>query len=135
MTLKQLQEAIDNNFEGLDGARIRKLCKNAPKFGQNNEFAEKTVGAKYSCDFGGGERNFYILELGSNKVAGSLLKDDEVALILEGNYDTETQYWCDQEGANPSDNVCNADGLTPKLNEIREAWKSKLKARISRYLL
>ena len=89
---------------------------------------EKTIGAKYECDFGDGARNFYILELGSNKVAGSLLKDGEVALILEGNYDTETQYWCDQEGANPYDNVCNADGLTPKLNEIREAWKSKLKA-------
>ena len=89
---------------------------------------EKSIGAKYECDFGDGKRKFYILELGRNKVEGSLLKDDEVALILEGNYDTTTQAWCDHEGANPSDNVCNADGLTPKLNEIREAWKSKLKA-------
>ena len=91
------------------------------------EGTEKDIGAKYECDFGDGKRKFYILDLGTNPV-NSNLEDDEVALILEGNYDTETQYWCDQEGANPSDNVCNADGLTPKLNEIREAWKSKLKA-------
>ena len=78
-----------------------------------------TIGAKYSCDFGDGKRNFYILELGSNKVQGSTLKDDEVALILEGNYDTTTQPWC----ASGRNNSCNADGLTSKLDEIAEAWK------------
>ena len=52
---------------------------------------EKTVGAKYSCDLGAGERNFYILELGTNPVSNSTLESDEVALILEGNYDTTTQ--------------------------------------------
>ena len=40
-------------------------------------------------------------------------------LILEGNYDTTTQPWC----ASGSDNSCNADGLTPKLDKIAEAWK------------
>ena len=78
-----------------------------------------TIGAKYECDFGNGKRNFYILELGSNPVEGSLLKDDEVALILEGNYDETTQAWC----ASGSDNSCNADGLTSKLDYIAEAWK------------
>ncbi len=77
------------------------------------------IGSKYSCDFGGGARNFYILELGSNKVEGSTLKDDEVALILEGNYDTTTQAWC----ASGRDNSCAADGLTSKLDDIAEAWK------------
>ena len=77
------------------------------------------VGAKYECDFGDGKRNFYILELGSNPVEGSLLKDDEVALILEGNYDTTTQAWC----ASGNDNSCNADGLTSKLDDIAEVWK------------
>ena len=77
-----------------------------------------TIGAKYECDFGDGKRNFYILELGSNPVEGSLLKDDEVALILEGNYDTTTQAWC----ASGNDNSCNADGLTSKLDDIAEAW-------------
>ena len=83
------------------------------------EETEKVIGAKYECDFGAGKRNFYILELGSNKVEGSTLKDDEVALILEGNYDTTTQAWC----ASGDDNSCAADGLTSKLDEIAEAWK------------
>lgn len=80
---------------------------------------EYTIGAKYECDFGDGKRNFYILELGSNKVEGSLLKDDEVALILEGNYDTTTQAWC----TSGNNNSCNADGLTSKLNDIATDWK------------
>ena len=81
-----------------------------------------TIGAKYSCDFGAGAKNFYILELGTNPVSNTTLESDEVALILEGNYDTTTQYWCDQSGANPSNNVCAADGLTAKLDEIATAW-------------
>ena len=83
---------------------------------------EKAIGAKYECDFGDGARNFYILELGRNPVSNTTLESDEVALILEGNYDTTTQYWCDQSGANPSNNVCAADGLTAKLDEIATAW-------------
>ena len=82
---------------------------------------EKTIGAKYECDFGGGERNFYILELGRNPVTGTTLASDEVALILEGNYDTTTQAWC----ASGSDTSCNADGLTSKLDDIAKDW-SKL---------
>ena len=81
-----------------------------------------TIGAKYSCDFGAGAKNFYILELGTNPVSNTTLESDEVALILEGNYDTTTQYWCDQSGANSRNNVCAADGLTSKLDEIAGAW-------------
>ena len=79
---------------------------------------EKAIGAKYECDFGDGKRNFYILELGRNKVEGSTLKDDEVALILEGNYDTTTQAWC----ASGRANSCAADGLTSKLNDWMIEW-------------
>ena len=79
---------------------------------------EKTIGAKYECDFGGGIRKFYILDIGINPVNQNL-KKDEVALILEGNYDETTQAWC----ASGSDNSCNADGLTSKLDDIAEAWK------------
>ena len=39
-----------------------------------SEYTANTIGAKYSCGFG--------------VVASSILKSDEVALILEGNYDT-----------------------------------------------
>ena len=77
-----------------------------------------TIGAKYECDFGDGARNFYILELGRNPVSNTTLESDEVALILEGNYDETTQAWC----ASGSDNSCNADGLTSKLDEIATAW-------------
>ena len=47
LTLKQLQEAIDNNFEGLEGARIRKLCKNAPKFGNDDDYVDEIVANVY----------------------------------------------------------------------------------------
>ena len=80
---------------------------------------EMTIGAKYSCDFGGGARDFYILEKGTNRVTGSTLKTDEVALILDGNYDETTLRWCASED---DDTFCNADGLTSKLDEIASAW-------------
>ena len=86
------------------------------------EGKEKEIGAKYECNFGDGVRNFYILEKGTNPVTGSTLKSDEVALILDGNYDTDTLPWCDQSGPNPSNNACNADGLTEKLDEIASVW-------------
>lgn len=47
LTLKQLQEAIDSNFEGLEGARIRKLCKNAPKFGNDDDYVDEIVANVY----------------------------------------------------------------------------------------
>ncbi len=87
-----------------------------------NGYAANTIGAKYSCNFGGGARNFYILELGTNPVTGSTLESDEVALILEGNYDKTTQPWCSQSGSNPSHIDCNADGLTSKLDSIAGVW-------------
>ena len=90
-----------------------------------------TIGAKYSCDFGGGTRNFYILEVGSSTtLLNTTLASDEVALILEGNYDTTTQPWCDQNGSNPKDNKCAADGLTPKLDEIAGVWTKLEKSQI-----
>ena len=77
------------------------------------------VGAKYTCDLGDGERIFYVLEVGSNPVSNSKLKENEVTLILEGNYDMETLAWC----ASGSDNACAADGLEAKLDDIVEnAW-------------
>ena len=107
-----------DNFSCSDnvGNKTKTLCTLADGSTAN------TIGAKYSCDFGAGAKNFYILELGTNPVSNTTLESDEVALILEGNYDTTTQYWCDQSGANSSNNVCAADGLTSKLDEIAGAW-------------
>ena len=85
---------------------------------------EKTVGAKYTCELGDGvSRTFYVLEDGSNPVSGSTLTTNQIALIMDSNYDNTKQAWC----ASGSDNSCNADGLTVKLNEIKTAW-SKLDA-------
>lgn len=47
LTLQQLQHAMDTNFEGLDGAKIRKLCKNAPKFGNDDDYVDKIVADVY----------------------------------------------------------------------------------------
>ncbi len=47
VTLQQLQKALDNNFEGLEGAKIRKLCKNAPKFGNDDDYVDKIVADVY----------------------------------------------------------------------------------------
>ena len=117
VTIKNGQ--IDNILLTLDNKVIIKNNKGELVYQTLDELCElqegytaKTVGAKYSCNLGDGERYFYVLEV----------KTDEVALILEGNYDTETLPWCDQSGPNPEDNKCNADGLTGKLDEISNDW-------------
>ena len=117
----QKVEMVNGKLKYSEEPTLASLCEY-----QNNEAAEKTVGAKYKCNFGDGERYFYILELGSNPVNNSTLKSDEVALILNENYDEETLPWCDQDGPYPFDSKCAADGLTSKLEEIREKWESKL---------
>ena len=81
--------------------------------------AEGEVGAKYTCNFGDKDRTFYILETGADPITNSTLKLNEVALILEGNYDMETLAWC----ASGGDNACKADNLEDKLDDIvEEAW-------------
>jgi prepilin-type N-terminal cleavage/methylation domain-containing protein len=58
------------NYELVD----KKACEKVIKFDTVCELVsgeEKTIGSKYECNFGGGVRNFYILELGSNPVTGS----------------------------------------------------------------
>lgn len=47
ISLKQLQDALDCNFEGLEGARIRKLCKHAPKFGNDDDYVDLIVADVY----------------------------------------------------------------------------------------
>ena len=81
-----------------------------------------TVGAKYTCNFGDRDRNFYILETSSQKTSNSALKENEVTLILEGNYDMETLKWC----ASGKDNSCAADNLEAKLDDIVENTWTKL---------
>ena len=82
-----------------------------------------TVGSKYECDFGGGPKTFYVLESGENKVIGANLADDELALILHGNYDASTHPYCDQSGVNKNNaELCHGDGLDAKLDEIAGVW-------------
>jgi formate C-acetyltransferase len=43
LTMNELKAALDKNFEGPDGARIRQLCCKAPKFGNDNDYVDKIV--------------------------------------------------------------------------------------------
>ena len=121
------QKAIVKNFKGelIYRVKLNDVCV------LQEGSTANTIGAKYSCDFGGGTRIFYILEVGTKPVSNTTLESDEVALILEGNYDTTTQPWCDQNGSNPKDNKCAADGLTPKLDEIAGVWTKLEKSQIA----
>lgn len=47
LTFEQLRSALDANFEGPDNARIRKLCRHAPKFGNDDEYVDKIVADVY----------------------------------------------------------------------------------------
>ena len=47
LTFKQLRDALDNNFDGLEGAKIRKLCRNVPKFGNDNDEVDQIVADVY----------------------------------------------------------------------------------------
>ena len=47
LTLEQLQDAMLHNFAGLEGAKIRKLCKNAPKFGNDDDYVDQIVADVY----------------------------------------------------------------------------------------
>lgn len=47
ITLKQLRNAMDNNFQGEEGLFIRKLCKNAPKFGNDDDYVDEIVADVY----------------------------------------------------------------------------------------
>ena len=43
LTMDELKKALDSNFEGTDGARIRQLCRKAPKFGNYDDYVDQIV--------------------------------------------------------------------------------------------
>ena len=43
LTMDELKKALDSNFEGQEGARIRQLCRQAPKFGNDDDYVDKIV--------------------------------------------------------------------------------------------
>jgi len=43
LTLKELKEALDGNFAGKEGARVRQLCRRAPKFGNDDDDVDSIV--------------------------------------------------------------------------------------------
>jgi formate C-acetyltransferase len=43
MTLKQLQSALNSNFEGEENSYLQKLCRNTPKFGNNIDYVDEIV--------------------------------------------------------------------------------------------
>ena len=47
ITMKQLRDAMDTNFDGIEGAKIRKLCRQAPKFGNDIDYVDNIVADVY----------------------------------------------------------------------------------------
>jgi len=47
LTFDELRAALDSNFEGDEGARVRKLCRNAPKFGNDDDYVDAIVADVY----------------------------------------------------------------------------------------
>ncbi len=47
ITMEELKETLSSNFEGEKGARIRQLCKNAPKFGNDDDYVDFIVAEVY----------------------------------------------------------------------------------------
>ena len=43
LTLDELKAALDRNFAGPEGARIRQLCRKAPKFGNDDDYVDYIV--------------------------------------------------------------------------------------------
>ncbi|MBE6138194.1 MAG: prepilin-type N-terminal cleavage/methylation domain-containing protein [Firmicutes bacterium] len=98
----------DGKAEAKELAKLLDVC-------QLTDGEENEVGAEYNCNLGDGDRTFYVLEAGTSSKPATL--------ILEGNYDTTTQSWCDQNGDYPNNSLlCQADGLAAKLDEIALAW-------------
>ena len=48
ITLQQLQNALNSNFENDENAYIHKLCRNAPKFGNNIDYVDDIVADIYN---------------------------------------------------------------------------------------
>ncbi len=47
LTLQEIQKALLENFEGLENARIRKLLKSAPKFGNDDDYVDSITAKVY----------------------------------------------------------------------------------------
>ena len=47
LTLKELQQAIDSNFDGLEGMKIRNMCLKVPKFGNDNDYVDTIAASVY----------------------------------------------------------------------------------------
>jgi formate C-acetyltransferase len=43
LSMNELKAALEENFKGKEGARIRQLCRNAPKFGNDDDYIDKIV--------------------------------------------------------------------------------------------
>ena len=47
MTFGELRDVLDSNFEGLEGAKVRKMCRQAPKFGNDDDYVDLIVADVY----------------------------------------------------------------------------------------
>ena len=47
LTLDQLRSALDEDFQGEDGARVRKMCRAVPKFGNDDDYVDELTADVY----------------------------------------------------------------------------------------
>jgi pyruvate-formate lyase len=69
LTMVELMQAIDTNFEGKRGQEVRQMCLNAPKFGNDNDEADcmvRDVG-KFSAQSVRSETNLFGWKYGVNR--------------------------------------------------------------------
>ena len=43
LTMDEIKDALSKNFAGIEGARIRQLCRKAPKFGNDDDYVDHIV--------------------------------------------------------------------------------------------
>ena len=85
------------------------------------------IGSKYTCHLDE-DRTFYVLDNTDSS---------DIVLIMSENFSDEDYpsgaNWCDPNGDNPNNTVCNHDGLDPYVDHIQEKFKTDVKVGIPSY--
>ena len=88
------------------------------------------AGDEYIINLGGEDRVFFVL--GENETDPT-----KVDLIMNMNYTDDTVHkgmsWCDPDGDNSDDNVCNHDNLDPLVSHIQEIFGNNVVVSLPTY--
>ncbi len=131
LTLDELLDALDTNFEGKEA--IRQMCLNAPKYGNNDPYADSIghdieelfaeMAHKHKTAFGG-ELDVRYVTITSHVPFGS---------IVGATPDGRKAYEALSEGISPSQGV-DKDGPTSSLSSVAKTKCAAYKERAARLL-